>query len=241
MNYVERKKLHVELAEKHLAADMLIKGTYGETDGSFKGCSIGCLSHDIDPEREDYHAHLEEYLGPLEWWWRLQDTIFEGLPDGQNRYWHKQAADALALLPEDYDWQKAYHRTQIAILRIAYQHAGTSKEVVQKVIDLHELSANGGTVSTDDWAAAGAAARAAEEAAEAARAARTAAEAAGAAAAEAEWEEARTAAGEAAGEAAWTAWEAAREARQAAWATAWATAWEEIRDGVLAAISPDFK
>jgi len=225
MNYAERKRLHVELAEKHLAADMLIKGTYGETYGSFKGCSVGCLSHDIDPERNDPHANVAEYFDYPEWLVRLQDTVFEGLPSPQDVQWHKQIADALGRLPEDYDWQKAYHRVQIAILRVAHKHAGTSEEVVQQVIDLHELSANGGAV---------------DDARTAARAAREAAEAAGEAAGEAAAWTVRAAAWTA-GEAGWEAWEAAGEARSAGWEAGWAAAWEEIRDGVLATISPDFK
>jgi len=83
------KAYHVAQAKHHLAADMLLSGTYAEGDGAdFRGCSIGCMAHDIDPTRDDYHALVAEHAGWPEWLARLNDTIFEGLPKGERERFH---------------------------------------------------------------------------------------------------------------------------------------------------------
>jgi hypothetical protein len=153
--YAERKAEHVALARKHFAADMLVKGTYGEGAGTeFRGCSVGCLRHDIDcDDSGNKHADLAEYFLYPEWMLRLQDTIFEGLPSPEHLQWHVTIAETLETLPEDYDWQAAFHRVMSGILHVALPHAGTSTEVVQCVIGLHDRAARGGTVTSEEWAA----------------------------------------------------------------------------------------
>jgi hypothetical protein len=78
--------------QHHLAADMLVKGTYSndESGEKFRGCSIGCYfhgSHDEGltkfqiPKRVTYFA----------------DAMFEILPAPDNTAWHVQWPDAIPL------------------------------------------------------------------------------------------------------------------------------------------------
>jgi hypothetical protein len=77
---------------KHVKADMLVKGTYGVENGTFKGCSVGCSIHSLNllsGKRMDYRDHraLANELGiPLSLAW-LQDMIFEGLPEKESQKW----------------------------------------------------------------------------------------------------------------------------------------------------------
>ena len=213
----------LEHAKAHYAADMLIKGTYADTDAeNFRGCSVGCFLHNIYPRKtkiqignlSNKHRIVAKHYGYPEWLALLQDTIFEGLPNGESAKWHVQLAEVLSILPANYDWQAALHRVHVAILRVSYCTDGAAKEAVQRVIDLHERAGRGEAVSADLWSAARSAAKSAAESA-----AKSAAESA-----------ARSAAESAAKSAAESA------ARSAAWSAAWSAAYREIRDGILAAL-----
>ena len=93
---------------------MLIKGRYVDTDAAeFHGCSVGCMLRDVHPSMslddlykvKNKHREVAEHFGYPEWLALLQDTIFEGLPSPEHQDWHVQLADALALLPDDHNWQ----------------------------------------------------------------------------------------------------------------------------------------
>jgi hypothetical protein len=62
----------------HAAADELIKGKYWE-DG--KGCAVGCTIHSGE------HAEYEPRFGIPQTLARLEDSIFEGLPNGEAKRW----------------------------------------------------------------------------------------------------------------------------------------------------------
>src|SRR5690242_11811924 len=91
------KAFHVSLARHHYEADMLLAGTYGEQNGgTFRGCSIGCMAHDIKPgATDDLHAIVAEHAGWPEWLARLNDSIFEGLPQGERERFHVELREAV--------------------------------------------------------------------------------------------------------------------------------------------------
>lgn len=151
---------------KHAKEDMLMAQTYGKMNGTWKGCSIGCLAHDLEPDwsgdeiKERGHALIaSKYYDGNEWMARLQDTIFEGLPADKRSWWHVALADAVA--KRGRDWQVVMHAVHIAILRISYRTAEQTANVVQDVIDLHERAMRAEVVSHDQWSAARSAARSA--------------------------------------------------------------------------------
>ena len=154
---MNRRQEFLELAKKHYAADMLIKATYGEIEqGQFKGCSVGCFLYDIKGDKFDVvdkHQVLADWSGLPVWLHHLQDTLFEGLPNGDSAKWHVQLAETIAGLPAEYDWQAAMHRVHVAILRVSYKTAGKSKSVVESVIDLHERAGRGEPLADELWSA----------------------------------------------------------------------------------------
>lgn len=66
------KEHYLNRVRAHALADEIIKGTYWEKG---KGCAVGCTIHSAD------HSSYEKELGIPQWLARLEDKIFEGLPN----------------------------------------------------------------------------------------------------------------------------------------------------------------
>ena len=195
----------VEAAVAHRLADEFIAGTYVDHGRStFRGCSVGCSLYDVQvlrgyPRLADYgdHALLARELGLPQFLVRLQDAIFEGLPETERYQWTERlyraipvGADLVPTLPK-------------FLLRVLDDLPETDRADVTNAVEgvrvpLREWIATGGV---DPDAAAGAAG-----AADAAYAAAYAAAAAAAAAAYAAAEAAAAAGAHAAAEAAAAAW-----------------------------------
>ncbi|ALN79472.1 hypothetical protein [Lysobacter antibioticus] len=238
------KAEHVAQAEHHAAADMLASGTYGTGKGAeFRGCSVGCFAHDIDPERYgDWHAIVAEARGLPEWLIQLQDSMFEGLPQAERVSFHVELAKRI---PVGVNLEPVQHWLAVARIdrmlieqrkALEAKHTHGVTEAIQGVIAAlevgrraHEAAAGGNSCELS------AAESAAESAAWSARSARSAAESAARSAAwSAAWS-ARSAAESAARSAAESAaWSAAWSA--SAWSAAWSAAWIAERDALFAAL-----
>jgi hypothetical protein len=72
------KDKYIKRVHDHFLADDLIKGTYWENG---KGCAVGCTIHSSD------HNKYEKLLGIPEWLARLEDCIFEELPNSLAKEW----------------------------------------------------------------------------------------------------------------------------------------------------------
>ena len=91
----------IESAKRHREADDYIRGSFGEiVDGQFKGCSVGCTIHDIDPEAHvSDHEFLADQLSvPVELIY-FQDLFFENLED--NRDWTVDFLSAIPTTPSN--------------------------------------------------------------------------------------------------------------------------------------------
>ena len=208
------KKLHVEQAKKHYEQDMLIAGTYGETDTDvFRGCSVGCFAYEISGQTDDNpHKIVADDRGLPEWLIHLQDRIFEGLPLEDRKKWHVQLAEAI---PVGIDLEPVRHKLAIMrmdkLIALQQRNIGASN-IVQQTIDVLDIvrQCHEAELSKDscDWAAA---VVAADWSAAAAASARSAAASAWAASESAAWS-ARSAAESAARSAAWAALAAAESA-----------------------------
>ena len=208
------KKLHVEQAKKHYEQDMLIAGTYGETDTDvFRGCSVGCFSYEISGQTDDNpHKIVADDRGLPEWLIHLQDRIFEGLPLEDRKKWHVQLAEAI---PVGIDLEPVRHKLAIMrmdkLIALQQRNIGASN-IVQQTIDVLDIvrQCHEAELSKDscNWAAA---VVAADWSAAAAASARSAAASAWAASESAAWS-ARSAAESAARSAAWAALAAAESA-----------------------------
>ena len=135
------KKLHVEQAKKHYEQDMLIAGTYGETDTDvFRGCSVGCFAYEILGQTDDNpHKIVADDRGLPEWLIHLQDRIFEGLPLEDRKKWHVQLAEAI---PVGIDLEPVRHKLAIMrmdkLIALQQRNIGASN-IVQQTIDAIKL------------------------------------------------------------------------------------------------------
>ena len=85
-NKPELKDEYLARLAAHAAADEIIKGQYWE-DG--KGCAVGCTIHGSD------HSRYETELGIPQVLARLEDCIFEGLPNGEAKKFPRQFLAAI--------------------------------------------------------------------------------------------------------------------------------------------------
>jgi hypothetical protein len=84
-----RKRAILRQLRAHRKADEIVKGRYWE-DG--KGCAVGCTLH----EPGGGHARYEPEFGIPEMLARLEDTIFEGMTNGQAKAWPISFMSAIA-------------------------------------------------------------------------------------------------------------------------------------------------
>lgn len=70
----------------HALADEIVKGQYWE-DG--KGCAVGCTIHGSE------HDKYEIELGIPSWLAKVEDRIFEGLPNERAKIWPEQFLEAI--------------------------------------------------------------------------------------------------------------------------------------------------
>ena len=159
-NELRLKELHVEQAKKHYEQDMLIAGTYGETDTDvFRGCSVGCFAYEISGQTDDNpHKIVADDRGLPEWLIHLQDRIFEGLPLEDRKKWHVQLAEAI---PVGIDLEPVRHKLAIMrmdkLIALQQRNIGASN-IVQQTIDVLNIvrQCHEAELSKDscDWAAA---------------------------------------------------------------------------------------
>ena len=101
-NDAQLKQMMVDEMAFHEKADSLIKGTYAEVNGSFKGCAVGCSIESLNKKLDKQighgdHAGMAEAIGWPEWLCRLDDVIFEGLPNDESKSWPSRLIKAVPI------------------------------------------------------------------------------------------------------------------------------------------------
>jgi hypothetical protein len=129
------KESFLEMAKRHKAGDMLVQGDY-------QTCSVGCFNRDYGNNPNDFEA-LAASTGYREWTHRIQEVIFEGLPEDHAKNWHVQFAEKMETVK---DFDALYHSFMVGVLKVALPHVKYG--VVQPVIDLHE---NYKDATPEDW------------------------------------------------------------------------------------------
>ena len=162
------KDKYLSRVRLHRAADEIVKGQYWEGG---KGCAVGCTVHSSD------HLAYETELGIPRIIARLEDRIFENLPNELAMTWPERFLDAI---PVGKDLSRVWPKFAIFLLTDPTQ-CNSRHEQCGIVAGHYQTTLDGGTV---DWFAAAAAADAyAASAYAAAAAADAAADAAAASAA----------------------------------------------------------
>ena len=193
-NNPKLKNSIIDEMREHQNADLIIKGRYGQENGVFKGCAVGCAIHSMNVRLGKHyptnsHVSYEEAIGVPEWLARLHDTIFEGLPDKENTQF---AVDLLAAIPVGKDlalvkWKFCAFilseniKRVLALKNISDELKKQVVDAIRGVLKVHEEA-----IKTDEWNES--AARSAESAAwSAARSAESAARSAAWSAESAAW------------------------------------------------------
>ena len=153
LNDTKVKEKYLSRVRAHASADEIIKGQYWE-DG--KGCAVGCTIHSSD------HDKYEKLLGIPRWLAYLEDSIFEGLPNGEAKNFPEQFLSAINV---GADLTPVYHKFMIwllvdplqGVLRFADERGAVA---IKRVAELHqlELGPTEGRPDSSAWAAAWAAA-----------------------------------------------------------------------------------
>jgi len=223
-NKPEIKSEYVQRLEEHYKLDEIIKGTYWEKG---KGCAVGCTVHSAS------HNCYEIELGIPEWLARLEDTLFEGMPNDKAKEFPLKFLESI---PIGFDnWQHIYHQLCVFMLEKICKNID-NKYVVKAICDIITLHK---TESKDEsaWSAAESAAESAawSAARSAESAAWSAAWSAARSAESAAWsaESATWSAAESARSAARSAESTARSTESAAWSAAWSAAYKSIADKLL--------
>ena len=125
------KKKYLSRVKAHIKADELIKGKYWENG---KGCAVGCTIHSGD------HAAYENELGIPRILARLEDGIFESLPNKLAMTWPKRFLESInpgADLSKV--WNKFAHwllvDTENGVLRFA--NTERTKDSISKTANLY--------------------------------------------------------------------------------------------------------
>jgi hypothetical protein len=191
----------------HAKADEIIKGKYWEGG---KGCAVGCTIHSSD------HAEYEPRFGVPQMLARLEDRIFEGLPNAEAKQWPIKFMSAIA---PGADLSRVGWKFQYWLLTAEKLNPGINhplvRDAVKKCADVLIPLTKGQPVDGPAaWSAESAARSAARSAESAAESAAWSARSAESAAESAAWS-ARSAES-AAESAAWSAESAARSAARSA-------------------------
>src|SRR3990167_556792 len=85
----ELKKNLVAEILNHQKLDMIVKGTYGKENGTWKGCAVGCSIHSYNLRYKksimtDNHKAYEAEFGIPESLARLEDYLFENMPNDKS-------------------------------------------------------------------------------------------------------------------------------------------------------------
>jgi hypothetical protein len=240
INTTVTKKAVLEQLRAHAEADELVKGHYWQAG---KGCAVGCTIH------SGRHVEYEVRFGIPEMLARLEDCIFEGLPNGAAKAWPvsfmtavRPGSDLSCVGWKFLHWlltdEKVNPGINHSLVRNAVKQCADVLAPLSKGLPIAERaawramwSAEASAAESAAWSAASAAESAAWSAASAAESAAwsavSAAESAASAAESAAWSAASAAASTAS--AAWSAesaaWSAASAESAATWSAAWSAAY----------------
>ncbi len=139
------KAKYLKRVKRHQLADEIVKGQYWDKG---KGCAVGCTIHSGN------HAAYETDLGIPEILARLEDGIFENLPNELAQTWPrrflaaiKTGADLSMVWPEFAVWMLT--DAQYGVLQFARMEQ--QQDAINSVADLYQLQLEGAVVDAQDF------------------------------------------------------------------------------------------
>lgn len=140
-NKPEIKEALLAQLKAHRLADEIIKGVYWENG---KGCAVGCTVH------SGYHTEYETKLGIPIMLARLEDVIFEGLPNEVAKLWPERFAEAINVGADLslVGWEFQYWLLTTEAVNLGINHP-LVKDAVRQCADLMNTLRLGGEVTAE--------------------------------------------------------------------------------------------
>jgi hypothetical protein len=139
------KQKYLKRVSAHEKADEIVKGHYWENG---TGCAVGCSIHGSS------HAAYETELGIPQILARLEDGIFENIPNELAKTWPrrfleaiKPGADLSAVWPKFVVWMMLDDEYGV----IQFAKTDRTRESIEMVADMYQLKADGADISQEDW------------------------------------------------------------------------------------------
>ena len=157
-----KKDMVAEILE-HKKQDKIIKGTYGTEyhNGDFRGCAVGCSIHSYNVRQKknistDSHKAYETELGIPESLARLEDFLFEAMPNDKAMQW---PAEFMKAIPVGADLSMVAPKFISSTLRdlLKIREVKDDKEVAKIVLHIAKMwdaVVNGKTPKASAWSAA---------------------------------------------------------------------------------------
>lgn len=172
------KGLVIAEMKRHQEQDQFIKGTYYEEGDKFNGCSVGCTIDSVNKILGKHysfsnHKVLGESIGLPAWLARLQDVLFDGIPDEDGAQF---SVDFLDAIPVGVNLEPVKYKFCAFILRENIERVsglsdldndlkGMVLKAIRDVLALHEKAIETGEWDSEEARSAESAARSAESAA----------------------------------------------------------------------------
>jgi len=145
-NKPEIKAEYLNRVRAHREADQLVQSYGYWSDG--KGCAVGCTIHSGD------HAAYETELGIPRAIARMEDGIFEGLPQEEARLWPERFLEAIPVGADlSLVTDKFLHWLLVDAEHGVIRHAktDTQRKAIQAVADLFAKKLAGEVVAREQW------------------------------------------------------------------------------------------
>ena len=153
------KRKYVNRLKCHRRLEHLTQGIGFESNGTTKGCAVGCTLDNYD------HSRYPIELGLPEWLARLEDYLFEQLPKGEAEQF---AEDFLRMIPVGVNVEPVRHRLAVARIDQSLTRLESDKEQYAdecrnalNLVKLWHQSQIDGKSESAAWSAARSAARSA--------------------------------------------------------------------------------
>ena len=187
LSYLNDKTLKNDMVEEmtmHQKQDALIKGSYGHMNGKFTGCAVGCgirslnVCRNLNIANYGDHGSYARALGIPEWLARLEDSMFENLPEKEAKEFPLKFIKAIPIGVdlEPVKWKFCAfilkeNIERVLLLKIKDELKEQVVSAIQGVLKLHEDAVKTGKWNGSAESAARSAARSAESAARSAESA----------------------------------------------------------------------
>ena len=156
------KKLILAEVVKHRKADQIVQGTYGQENGKWEGCAVGCSIHSLNIKLgKNYgtgnHSVYEKELGIPKELAYIEDALFEEMSVKDSKTWPERflkainpGADLSKVVTQWVIWE--FEDKKVGLSQI--KEVKDDKEVMgwcEEVVALYKRDLNGDKPTEDEY------------------------------------------------------------------------------------------